>query len=71
MKKPSPSIPQLRAWRADEVTDWLMRQLVRRFPGYKELMPISQPEAIAQANYRAGSQAVLESIEKMIEHGEC
>lgn len=70
-KKPSPSIGQLKAWRADEVTDWVIRQLVHRYPDYRSLFPIQTPERLAVANHAAGSRSVLESIEKLVEHGEC
>lgn len=71
MKNPAPSVPQLRAWRANEVTDWVIRQLIRRFPDYKSLIPIDSVEKASQLNYRAGSLQVLEALDRLIEHGEC
>jgi len=69
MNKPRPSPAQLRAWRADEVTDWVMRQLYHHFPDYHQRLPIKDEKEILLLNGDVMARRVLETVEKLVENG--
>lgn len=65
MAFPQPSLPELKAWEANPVTQWIIAQVTRQFPPPQALLPISNHEAALMVNYRSGSQAVLDRITKL------
>lgn len=69
-KNGKPSLAELKAWAHDSTTIWIIRQLRQRFPDYRELLPARSQEAIYLLNYRVGSNAVLETLAKIIENGD-
>lgn len=65
-----PTIGQLKAWECDEITQWIFKKLNSHFPDYRQSLPLRLENDGLILNYQVGSRAVLEAIERLIEHGE-
>lgn len=65
-----PVVPQLKAWRADEITDWIMKQVHNRFPYPAGPFPLATQEQIARFNHQMGAREVVEYIEKICRSGD-
>jgi len=70
MSKPRPSIPQLRAWREDDITKWIMDRVYHKFPDFHDMLPLKSADKLLELNNKVGSRKVLEEIEKIIETGD-
>jgi len=69
-KKEHPSLAEIRNWQHDRITQFLLKELMHKFPHYKDLLPILSLEHAYKVNHRVGAQEVLEAIARFCEHGE-
>lgn len=69
-KKGQPSAAQLRAWRMDEVSQWVFKQMHHRHPDYRQSLPLHTQEQSLRLNYQVGCRTVMEDLEKLAEKGE-
>lgn len=60
-----PSLADLAAWNANEVTIWVISQLNQSFPDPKTQLPIKNHESALMLNYFAGARAVLDKISQL------
>lgn len=65
-----PSHAQLRAWRTDEVSQWVFKQMHNRHPDYRQSLPLRTTEQSLQFNYLVGCRTVMEDLEKLADKGE-
>lgn len=69
-KNPRPSVPQLRAWQADEITMWIFKQVNNRYPKPTGPFPLITPEQVHRFNHQIGSREVVEYIDKICRSGD-
>lgn len=60
-----PSLADLAAWHANEVTIWIIAQLNQSFPDPKSQLPIKNQESALMLNYYAGARAILDKIKQL------